>query len=144
MPAATFPLHEWILKLLQLKSSFGIVFSFQLTVFTSTSSLQYTIFSFQEYVFSSVKLSHCLQYLTKYSLLSSSCFTTLNKSGLYMERWLTPWRTSKYERPFTWEGNYLVFTVEHKISSDVMYKEYHCIGAPYLWIATCVYCTPFL
>ena len=25
-----------------------------------------------------------------------------------MERWLTPWRTSTYKRPFTWEGNYLV------------------------------------
>ena len=30
------------------------------------------------------------------------------QSGLDMERWLTPWRTFTYERPFTWEGNYLV------------------------------------
>ena len=32
------------------------------------------------------------------------------KSGIDMERWLTPWRTSTYERPFTQEGNYLVCT----------------------------------
>ena len=30
------------------------------------------------------------------------------KSGLDIERWLTPWRTSTHERPFTQEGNYLV------------------------------------
>ena len=30
------------------------------------------------------------------------------KSGLDMERWLTPWKTSTHKRPFTQEGNYLV------------------------------------
>ena len=33
------------------------------------------------------------------------------KSGLDMERWLTPWRTSTHKRPFTQEGNYLVRVV---------------------------------
>ena len=31
------------------------------------------------------------------------------KSGLDMERWLTPWRTSTHERPFTQEGIGIVF-----------------------------------
>ena len=91
-------LHEYVpvnnIPSLVLKSmsSFGIVISLQLTIFMSTSSLQYTIFSCQEYIFSSVKLSQFLQYLPKYSLQSSSCFTTLKdqQSGLDIERWLTP------------------------------------------------------
>ena len=41
------------------------------SVVMSMSSLQYTIIGFQEYVFSCVKLSPFLQYLLKYSLLSS-------------------------------------------------------------------------
>ena len=68
--------------------SFAIVISLQLAIFKSTSSLQYTNFSCQEYVFSSVKLSQFLQYLPKYALQSSSCFTTLKdqQSGLDIER----------------------------------------------------------
>ena len=42
------------------------------------------------------------------TLLSSSCFTTLNKEvWTWKDDW-PPWRTSTYERPFTREGNYLV------------------------------------
>ena len=82
----------------------------QLTIFMSTSSLQYTILRCQEYICSAVKLSQFLQYLPKHALWSSSCFATLKdqQSGLDMERWLTPQRTSTYKRPFTQEGNYLV------------------------------------
>ena len=73
-------------------------------------SLHYTICSCQEYVCSTVKLSQFLLYLPKHALHSSSCFTILKdqQSGLDMEIWLTPIRTSTYERPFTREGNYLV------------------------------------
>ena len=73
-------------------------------------SLQYTICSCHEYIYSTVKLSQFLQYLPKHALQSSSCFTILKdqQSGLDMEIWLTPIRTSTYERPFTQEGNYLV------------------------------------
>ena len=96
----------------------------QLTVFTSMWSLQYTILSCQEYIYSAVKLSQFLQYLPKHPLQSSSCITILKdqKVGLDMERWLTPLRTSTYERNFTWEGNYLVsvffpteMVVPHKV-----------------------------
>ena len=52
-----------------------LVISLQLTVCRITSSLQYTIFSCQEYVFSSVKLSQFLQYFPKYALLNSTVFT---------------------------------------------------------------------
>ena len=33
--------------------------------------------------------------------------------SLDMERWLTPWRTSTYERPFTQVVNYLVAILDH-------------------------------
>ena len=36
--------------------------------------------------------------------------------GVDMERWLTPQRTSTYERPFTQEGNYLVFNCCHFVT----------------------------
>ena len=51
--------------------------------------------------------------IQKYALYRSTSFTTMQgqQSGLDMERWLTPWRTSTYERPFTWEGTYLVSLV---------------------------------
>ena len=73
-------------------------------------NLQYPICSCQEYICSTVKLSQFLQYLPKHALQSSSYFTILDDqhSGLDMEIWLTPVRTSTYERPFTHEGNYLV------------------------------------
>ena len=59
---------------------FSSVFNRPSFVLMRTSSLQYTIFSFQEYIFSCVKLSLFLQYLPKYSLLSSSLLqNTLNK-----------------------------------------------------------------
>ena len=92
---------------------FSTVITLQLTIFTSMSSWQYTILRCQEYVFSAVKLSQFLQYLSKHALQSSSCFITLKdqQSGLDMVRWLIPWRTSTYERPFTWKGNYLVFII---------------------------------
>ena len=51
-----------------LKCSFSIVITLQLTIFTSTSSLQYTIMRCQEYIFSAVKLSQFLQYLPKHAL----------------------------------------------------------------------------
>ena len=87
----------------------------QLTIFMSMCSLQYTICSCQEYICSTVKLSQFLQYLPKHELQSSSCFTILKgqQSGLDMEIWLTPIRTSTYKRPFTQEGNYLVSHCEH-------------------------------
>ena len=79
-------------------------------VLMSMSSLQYTICSFQEYVLGCVKLSPFLQYLPKYSLLSSTLLlNTLNK---VVWTWKDDWparRTSTYERPFTRGGNYLVF-----------------------------------
>ena len=55
--------------------------------------------------------------LHQYALESSSSFTTLKdqQSGLDMERWLTPWRPSTYERPFTQEGNYLVIVCKTKL-----------------------------
>ena len=83
----------------------------QLTIFTSMCSLQYIICSWQEYICSTVKLSQFLQYLPKHAPQRSSYFTILKdqQSGLHMEIWLTFIRTSTYERPFTWEGNYLVF-----------------------------------
>ena len=57
-----------------------LVFNRPCLVLMSTSSLQYTIFSFQEYIFSCVKFSPFLQYLPKYALLSSSLLhNTLNK-----------------------------------------------------------------
>ena len=70
-------------------------------------------YKYKGYIFSTVKLCQFLQYLPKYALYSSSSFTTLkdHQSGMDMERWLTPWRTYTYERPFTQEGNYLVFKV---------------------------------
>ena len=41
----------------------------------------------------------------------------LPQISLDIERSLTsPWRTSTYKRPFTWEGNYLV-TYGYQISS---------------------------
>ena len=85
----------------------------QWTIFTSMYSLQYTICSCQEYICSTVKLSQFLQYLPRHALLSSSCFTILKdqQSGLDMEIWLTPVRTSTCERPFTWEGNYVVASI---------------------------------
>ena len=61
---------------------------FAMTIFTSTSSVQYTIFI-------SLKLSQYLQYLPKYSLQSSSCFKTL-KTKKVVWTWkdrLIPWRT---------------------------------------------------
>ena len=55
-----------------------------------------------------MKLSQFLQYLSKYALLSSSCFTTLNKEvWTWKDDW-PPRRTSTYEKPFTQEVNYLV------------------------------------
>ena len=59
-----FQLHEWILKLLQLKTHLLLssVFNSPSLVFMSMSTLQYTVFSFQEYDFSCLKLSLCLQY----------------------------------------------------------------------------------
>ena len=76
----------------------------------SACSLQYTVCSCEEYICSTVKLSQFLQYLTKHAFQSSSCLTILKdqQSGLDMEIWLTPIRTSTYERPFTQKGNYLV------------------------------------
>ena len=54
----------------------------------STSSLQYTICSFQEYIFSCVKLSPFLQYFPKYSLLKLQFAAQhTEQSGLHMERW---------------------------------------------------------
>ena len=50
-----------------LSSSFFIVITLQL-IFRSISSLQYTIFRCQGYIFSAVKLSQFLQYLPKYVL----------------------------------------------------------------------------
>ena len=51
-----------------LRVLFSIVITLQLTVFTSMSSLQYTILKCQEYIFSAVKLSQFLQYLSKHKL----------------------------------------------------------------------------
>ena len=55
--------------------------------------------------------------LHQYALESSSSFTTLKdqQSSLDMERWLTPWRTSTYERPFIQEGNYIISIVKAQI-----------------------------
>ena len=81
------------------------------TIITSllqSSLLQESPSSLLPESFSSVKLSQFLQYLSKYALLSSSCFTTLNKEVWTWKDYWPPWRTSTYERPFTWEGNYLV------------------------------------
>ena len=56
------------------------VFNRPSLVLMSMFSLQYTVFSFQEYVFSCLKLSPFLQNIPKYSLLSSSLLhNTLNK-----------------------------------------------------------------
>ena len=49
------------------------------------------------------------------------------KSGLDMERWLTPWMTSTHERPFTWEGSYLVEFVDlhsSKMSEKIFSKDF--------------------
>ena len=103
---------------------FSIIITLQLTMFMSMSSLQYTIFSCQEYICSAVKLRQLLQYLPKHALQSSSHFTILKdqQSGLDMERWLTPLRTSTYERPFTQEGNYLVLSAHVSgIGSSAVY-----------------------
>ena len=104
--------HSWGISqarvvLHQVSMTFGqplidIVVSLQLTIFMSMSSLKYTIFSCQDYVFSSVKLSQFLQYLPNYSLQSSSCFTTLKhqQSGLDIERLLTPLETFYMQKTF--------------------------------------------
>ena len=87
-------------------------FTEMVTIITSllkSSLLQESPSSLLLESFSSVKLSQFLQYLSKYALVSSSCFTTLNKEvWTWKDDW-PPWRTSTYERPFTREGNYLVF-----------------------------------
>ena len=87
-------------------------------VLTSTSSLLYITFSFQEYLFSCVKLSPFLQYLPKYSLLCSSLLhNTLNKVvWTWKDDW-PPRRTSTYERPFTRKGNYLVWICTARTTS---------------------------
>ena len=57
-------------------------FTEMVTVITSllkSSLLQESLSSLLPESFSSVKLSQFLQYLSKYALLSSCCFTTLNK-----------------------------------------------------------------
>ena len=107
-------------------SLFSIVVTLQLTICSSMSSLQYTICRCQGYIISNVKLCQFLQYLPKYALCSSSRFTTLKdqQSGLDMERWLTPWRTSTYERPFTREVNYLVEFVGPMKHVDLCYCLY--------------------
>ena len=46
------------------------------------------------------------------------------KGGLDMEKWLTPWMTSTYKRPFTPEGSYLVSTVLHMFTQNL---SEHCI-----------------
>ena len=101
-----------------------LMFTETVTVITSllkSSLLKESPSSLLPESFSSVKLSQFLQYLSKYAILSSSCFTTLNKEvWTWKDDW-PPWRTSKYERPFTQEGNYLV---------------YHCVS-PYKTISWC-------
>ena len=56
------------------------------------------------------------------------CYTKLVRwtyIGRYPVVWiwkddLPPWRTSTYERPFTWEGNYLVFNLlEHLLLAEI-------------------------
>ena len=85
---------------MQLKCSFSIVIIFNCchfatdnphTVKTLIVSLLVQIMKFKSYLSS----YHPMQKASNW------------KSGLDMERWLTPWRTSTHERPFTWKGNYL-------------------------------------
>ena len=77
-------------------------------------TLQYTVFKCQEYILSAVKLSQFLQYLPKHAL-KSSIASQHGKTNKVVWTWKDdwrPWRTSTYERPFTWEGNYLVAFVK--------------------------------
>ena len=79
VPAARVIPAPWVdTKVVAVKKlvCYCLEFSVDYLVLMSMSSLQYTIFSFQEYVFSCLKHSQFLQYLPKYSPLSSSFFTT--------------------------------------------------------------------
>ena len=87
---------------LQLKCSFSIVVIFNCCHFATD----------HPHAVKTLIVSLCVQMMKFKSYFSSyqPMQKTSNwKSDLDMERWLTPWRTSTHERPFTWEGNYLVF-----------------------------------
>ena len=78
VPAATVIPAPWVdSKVVAVKKFICYCLQFSIgpsLVLTSMSSLQYTVFSFQEYIFSSVKLSLFLQYLFK--IFTPVCFTT--------------------------------------------------------------------
>ena len=96
----------------------------QLTIFMSMSSLQYTILRCQEYICSAVKLSNfCNISQNMYSKVPVALqhWKTNKVVWTWKDDW-PPWRTSTYERPFTWEGNYLVFKLElqHSTSASML------------------------
>ena len=85
---------------MQLKCSFSIVVIFNCCHFATdhphaVKTLVVSLF---------VQMMKFKSYLSSYHPMQKASNW---KSGLDMERWLTPWRTSTHRRPFTWEGNYL-------------------------------------
>ena len=127
-------------------SSFSIVVTLQLTILMQWKhslsiviTLQLTIFMQLKCSFSIVIIFNCCHFATDHphavKTLIVSLFVQVTKfksymssyhpmqkvsnwkSGLNMERWLTSWRTSTHERPFTQEGNYLVIQCHFTICS---------------------------
>ena len=81
-----------------------------MTVFITTSTAQYTILSYILVLWSSSNFCNISQNMHSKAPVASQHEKTNKVVWTCKYDW-PPWRTSTYERPLTWEGNYLVLIV---------------------------------